>query len=230
MKTTNRHMLRWQIAIQEYRGNMKIIYKEGKRHTNADGLSRWPLDNFKSNPAYDPEVPANICIHFMEIDRKKNFRFSDWAPESGTPDSGNTDLEGTETPILGISSSELHTKFFNAVMKTYAKHKQCGILLQLLQQKYRSQILDSQLEEPWVRSYKDNNVFLIDGLIYHRKKHTSALTVVDRDHISLVLQECHDCPYMGHMNEDRTKERVASTAWWPKWEQELSEYINNCER
>ncbi|MBW0498043.1 hypothetical protein O181_037758 [Austropuccinia psidii MF-1] len=25
MKTTNRHMLRWQIAIQEYRGNMTII-------------------------------------------------------------------------------------------------------------------------------------------------------------------------------------------------------------
>ncbi|MBW0481773.1 hypothetical protein O181_021488 [Austropuccinia psidii MF-1] len=35
---------------------------------------------------------------------------------------------------------------------------------------------------------------------------------------------------MGHMNEDRTKERVASTAWWPKGEQDLSEYINTCER
>ncbi|MBW0510510.1 hypothetical protein O181_050225 [Austropuccinia psidii MF-1] len=35
---------------------------------------------------------------------------------------------------------------------------------------------------------------------------------------------------MGHMSEDRTKERVVSTAWWPKWEQELSEYINTCER
>ncbi|MBW0543044.1 hypothetical protein O181_082759 [Austropuccinia psidii MF-1] len=27
---------------------------------------------------------------------------------------------------------------------------------------------------------------------------------------------------MGHMSEDRTKERVASTAWWPKWEQDLT--------
>ncbi|MBW0493649.1 hypothetical protein O181_033364 [Austropuccinia psidii MF-1] len=35
---------------------------------------------------------------------------------------------------------------------------------------------------------------------------------------------------MGHMSEDRTKERVASKAWWPKWEQELSEYINTCSR
>ncbi|MBW0503312.1 hypothetical protein O181_043027 [Austropuccinia psidii MF-1] len=74
MKTTNRHMLKWQIAIQEYRGNMT------------------------SNPAYNTEVAAKIPIHFMEIDRRKNFRFSEWAPGSGTPDSGDTDSEGTEPP------------------------------------------------------------------------------------------------------------------------------------
>ncbi|MBW0510455.1 hypothetical protein O181_050170 [Austropuccinia psidii MF-1] len=182
---------------------MNIIYNKGKSHTNADGLSRLPLE--------------------------ENFRFSEWAPASGTPNSGETYLEVTETPILGIHSSELHNEFLNAVMKTYVKHKQCGILLQLLQQKYRSPELESQLEEPWLRVYKDNKLFLIDVLLYHRENHTSILTIVDRDHISLILQEYHDCPYMGHMNEDRTKERVARTAWWPKWEQELSEYINTCE-
>ncbi|MBW0491095.1 hypothetical protein O181_030810 [Austropuccinia psidii MF-1] len=80
MKTTNRHILRWQIAIQEYRGIMTIIYKEGKIHTNADALSRWPLDNVKSNPAYDPEVAAKIPMHITEIDRRKNFKFSEWEP------------------------------------------------------------------------------------------------------------------------------------------------------
>ncbi|MBW0490448.1 hypothetical protein O181_030163 [Austropuccinia psidii MF-1] len=212
-KTKNRHRLRWQIAIQEYRGNMTIIYKEGKSHTNEDGLSRWTLDNVKSNPVYDPKVAAKIPIHLMEINRKKNFRFSEWAPESGTLNSGNTYSEGIETPILGISSSELRNKFFSAVIKSYSKHKKCGILLQLLQQKYRSPELESQLEEPWLRDYKYNKFFLIDDLLHHREKHTSALTVVDRDHISLILQECHDCPYMVHMSEDRTKERVESTSW-----------------
>ncbi|MBW0525222.1 hypothetical protein O181_064937 [Austropuccinia psidii MF-1] len=166
----------------------------------------------------------------MEIDRKKNFRFSEWAPESGTLHSENTDSEGTETPLLGIHSSELHNEFSTAVLKCYSKHKPWGILLQLLKQKYSSLELESQLEESWLRVYKDNNFFLIDGPLYHREKHTSALTVVDRNHISLILQDFHDIPYMGHMSEDRTKERVASTAWWRKWEQELSEYINTCER
>ncbi|MBW0522029.1 hypothetical protein O181_061744 [Austropuccinia psidii MF-1] len=54
---------------------MTIIYKEGKSHTNADGLSGWPLDNIRSSPAYDPDVAAKIPIHFMEIDRRKNFIF-----------------------------------------------------------------------------------------------------------------------------------------------------------
>ncbi|MBW0528343.1 hypothetical protein O181_068058 [Austropuccinia psidii MF-1] len=55
MKTPNRHMLRWHIAIQEYRSNITIVHKDGNIHKNADGLSRWPLPNNINNPAYVPE-------------------------------------------------------------------------------------------------------------------------------------------------------------------------------
>ncbi|MBW0547296.1 hypothetical protein O181_087011 [Austropuccinia psidii MF-1] len=48
-------MLRWHIAIQEYRGNMTIVHKDGNIHKNADGLRRWPLPNNIYNPAYVPE-------------------------------------------------------------------------------------------------------------------------------------------------------------------------------
>ncbi|MBW0530740.1 hypothetical protein O181_070455 [Austropuccinia psidii MF-1] len=40
MKTPNRNMLRWQISIQEYGGNMIICHKSGNIHKNSDGLSR----------------------------------------------------------------------------------------------------------------------------------------------------------------------------------------------
>ncbi|MBW0542311.1 hypothetical protein O181_082026 [Austropuccinia psidii MF-1] len=123
----------------------------------------------------------------MELDRRKNFRFPKWATRSGTPDSGYTESEGKETPILGMSSSDLNNEFFSAVRKIYSKHKQCCILLQLLQQKYRSPELESRVEEPWLMDFKDNKSFLMDGMLYHRENHTSALTVVDRDHISLIL-------------------------------------------
>ncbi|MBW0516289.1 hypothetical protein O181_056004 [Austropuccinia psidii MF-1] len=55
-------MLNWQIAIQEYRGNMTIVHKAGNIHKNADGLSRWALPNTPDNPAYvptgaEPQIP-----------------------------------------------------------------------------------------------------------------------------------------------------------------------------
>ncbi|MBW0510695.1 hypothetical protein O181_050410 [Austropuccinia psidii MF-1] len=55
MKPPNRHILRWQIAMKEYRGNMTIVHKDGNIQKNADGLSRWPLPNNIYNPAYVPE-------------------------------------------------------------------------------------------------------------------------------------------------------------------------------
>ncbi|MBW0548088.1 hypothetical protein O181_087803 [Austropuccinia psidii MF-1] len=54
-KKPNRHMLRWQIAIQEYRGNMTIVHKDGNIQKNADGLRRWPLQNNIDDRAYVPE-------------------------------------------------------------------------------------------------------------------------------------------------------------------------------
>ncbi|MBW0541839.1 hypothetical protein O181_081554 [Austropuccinia psidii MF-1] len=48
-------MLRWQIAIQEYRGNMTIVHKDENIFKNAGGLSRWPLPKNIDNPAYVPE-------------------------------------------------------------------------------------------------------------------------------------------------------------------------------
>ncbi|MBW0509204.1 hypothetical protein O181_048919 [Austropuccinia psidii MF-1] len=55
MNTPTRHILKWQIAIQEYRGNITIVYKYGSIHKNADGLRRWRLPNDMYNPAYVPE-------------------------------------------------------------------------------------------------------------------------------------------------------------------------------
>ncbi|MBW0552994.1 hypothetical protein O181_092709 [Austropuccinia psidii MF-1] len=56
-------MLRSQIAIQEYRGNMTIVQKAGNIHKRADGLSRWALANTPVNPAYVPlEAETQIPI------------------------------------------------------------------------------------------------------------------------------------------------------------------------
>ncbi|MBW0521067.1 hypothetical protein O181_060782 [Austropuccinia psidii MF-1] len=62
MRNPNRQMLRWKISLQEYRGNMTIVHKNGNIHKNADGFSRWELPNTPENTAYvpkgsEPQIP-----------------------------------------------------------------------------------------------------------------------------------------------------------------------------
>ncbi|MBW0538060.1 hypothetical protein O181_077775 [Austropuccinia psidii MF-1] len=58
--TEAKHMLRWQLSIQEYRGNLTIVPKSGNIHKNADGLSRWALENTFDNPAWVPQEEHHI--------------------------------------------------------------------------------------------------------------------------------------------------------------------------
>ncbi|MBW0586533.1 hypothetical protein O181_126248 [Austropuccinia psidii MF-1] len=61
-------MSRWQIAIQEYRGNITIVHKAGNTHKNADGLSRWELPNTPDNPSYVPTgAEPQILIEGIKI-------------------------------------------------------------------------------------------------------------------------------------------------------------------
>ncbi|MBW0534836.1 hypothetical protein O181_074551 [Austropuccinia psidii MF-1] len=54
MKAPNRHMLIWQIAIQEYKVNMTIVHNGVNINKNSDVLSRWAFYNTRNNPAYVP--------------------------------------------------------------------------------------------------------------------------------------------------------------------------------
>ncbi|MBW0563330.1 hypothetical protein O181_103045 [Austropuccinia psidii MF-1] len=181
-------MLRWQISIQEYRGNMTIVHKDGNVHENADGLSRWPLPNNIDNPAY--------------------------VPEEASP----------QIPIEGISVTDLNTTFFEEVRNSYTQDKNCSILCQLLNKDCKDNSLIHALDEVWKKSYDEGIFHLLDGIIYHRTKHTCVMTVVDRSLINLVLKECHDSPFSGHLSEYRTRDKVKTCIWWPMWQKDVAEY------
>ena len=69
MKTPNRHMFRWQLAIQEYRGRMTITHRPGRNHQNADLLSRFPLPNDASNPGGvdDVDIIEIFGLHVVDL-------------------------------------------------------------------------------------------------------------------------------------------------------------------
>ncbi|MBW0576106.1 hypothetical protein O181_115821 [Austropuccinia psidii MF-1] len=56
------------------------------------------------------------------------------------------------------------------------------------------------------------------------------MTVVNRFTINLVLKECHDSHFSGHMSEDRTREKIKTCIWWPMWQKDVAEYFKTCDR
>ncbi|MBW0536652.1 hypothetical protein O181_076367 [Austropuccinia psidii MF-1] len=191
MKTPNRNMLRWHIAIQEYRGNMTIVHKSGNIHKNADGLSRWALENTPGNPA--------------------------WVPQE-------------EHHIEGTCVTDIGTKCFNQAKESYKMDKNCHILCQLLMRDCKDQSVSSKLDEIWKKAYNERRFHLLDGILYHRTKHTCVMALTDRTLIDTILHECHDSVSGGHLSEDRTLERVKTCSWWPNWKKNVSEYCQACDR
>ncbi|MBW0492968.1 hypothetical protein O181_032683 [Austropuccinia psidii MF-1] len=164
-------MLRWQIAIQEYRGNMTIVHKDGNIHKNSDGLSRWSLPNNIDNPAY---VRAEAS---------------------------------PQIPIERISFTDLNTTFFEEVINSYPQDKNCSILCQLLTKDCKENSLMHALDEVWRKYYDEGRFHLLDGIIYHRTKHTCGMTVVDR---SLINEQGKSCVNRWQLNSRRTAVSIKS--------------------
>ncbi|MBW0511027.1 hypothetical protein O181_050742 [Austropuccinia psidii MF-1] len=194
MKTPNSNMLKLEIAIQEYRGNITIVHKDGNIQKNVDRLSRCPLPNNIDNPAYVPEEA------FPQI------------------------------PIEGISVTNLNTSSFGEVRSGYTWDKNCRILFQLLTKYCKENSLIHASDEIWKKSYDEGRFHLLNGIIYHITKHKCVMTVVDRSLINLVLKECHETPFSGHLSEDRTREKINTCIWWPMWQKDVSYYGKTCDR
>ncbi|MBW0483028.1 hypothetical protein O181_022743 [Austropuccinia psidii MF-1] len=110
-----------------------------------------------------------------------------YVPEEASP----------QIPIEGISVTELNTTFFEEVRHSYTQYKNCRILYHLLKKDCKDNSLIHALDEVWKKSYDEGRFHLLDGIIYHRPKHTWVMAAVDRSLINIVLKECHDSPFSG---------------------------------
>ncbi|MBW0512043.1 hypothetical protein O181_051758 [Austropuccinia psidii MF-1] len=90
--------------------------------------------------------------------------------------------------------------------------------------------LSSKLDEAWKKEYDEERFDLLDGILYHRNKHTCVMALTARALISTILHECHDCVASGHLPEDRTLERVKTCSWLPNWRNNVAEYYQTCDR
>ncbi|MBW0586967.1 hypothetical protein O181_126682 [Austropuccinia psidii MF-1] len=77
-----------------------------------------------------------------------------------------------EYHIEGICVTDIGTELFSQVKESYRIDKNCHILSQLLMKDCKYPSLSSKLDEIWKKAYDEGRFHLIDGILYHRTKHT----------------------------------------------------------
>ncbi|MBW0530418.1 hypothetical protein O181_070133 [Austropuccinia psidii MF-1] len=129
---------------------------------------------------------------------------SRWAQEN-TPENAAW-VPQEEHHIEGICVTDIGTELFNQVKESY------------------------KIDEIWKKAYDEGRFHLLDGILYHRTKHTCAMALTDRTLINTILHECHYSVAAGHLSEYRTLERVKTCSWCPNWKNNVAEYCQTCDR
>ncbi|MBW0524715.1 hypothetical protein O181_064430 [Austropuccinia psidii MF-1] len=129
-----------------------------------------------------------------------------------------------EHHIEGMCATDIGTEFFNQGKESYKVDKICHILFNLLMKDFKNLLLSSKLNEVWKRAYDEGNFHLLDGILYHRTKHTFVIKFTDRTLINTILHGFHDSVVSGRLSEDRILQRVKTFSWWPNWRKYVAEY------
>ncbi|MBW0573819.1 hypothetical protein O181_113534 [Austropuccinia psidii MF-1] len=93
-----------------------------------------------------------------------------YVPEEASP----------QMPIEGISVTDLNTTFFEKVRNSYTQDGNRSILCQFLNKDCKDNSLIHALDEVWKKFNDEGRFHLLEGIIYHRNKHTCVMTVVER--------------------------------------------------
>ncbi|MBW0492175.1 hypothetical protein O181_031890 [Austropuccinia psidii MF-1] len=113
-----------------------------------------------------------------------------------------------EHHIEGICVTDSGTEFFNQAKQSYNMDRNCHILFRILMKDFKDPSLSSKLDEAWNKAYDEERFHLLDGILYHRTKHTCLMALTDRTLIKTILHECHDSVSFGNLSEEKTLERV----------------------
>lgn len=204
-KWTDRQLIRWQAAIQAYRGRITIRNRSGALNDNAGGSSRAPLPNDRSNPAADLDPDQSIEIGEIAFENIHNECLCRGIAvllvgEEEVALSGHIcqyldrdgSIEPDEYPFVTNSEAEavmasvtlsvLDNSFARSVEDAYQSDKELSAIYVALRDNSKDyeSIKDSQVVRPEVlKDLKLGRLFVLESLFYRRTGLAPALVVLD---------------------------------------------------
>ena len=200
--------LRWVAELSYYR--FRIHYKPGKKHGDADGLSRFPmdLDAFEKDCTENFNLSDLSSILAVRLNAEPPLAFVDVSLLQHKNDSELTQITKEELREYQLSD-EVVGPVYKCVLESRKPSKE-----ELKQWSRKSKVMLHQFRK----------LVIEDGLLVRQMKKRKQLVLPEKYH-SLVYRELHD--KLGHLGSDKVEELARQRFYWPYMQADIESYIQN---
>ena len=220
-------LARWLEELSQY--DMVIVHRPGKKHGNADGLSRITdsielCSNYKAGVDLS-SLPCKGCAYCSRAQRE-------WARFEEDVDNV------VPLSIRSLLANPEMTYWGPGFTKSQLRQAQLedDDLRQIIAWKEDS-VTPSEsflaLSSPAVKYYwlQYKHLLMKDRVLFYKWESESReklLLVVPASLREQVLQSCHDTKFAGHMGQNKTIARLKSTFIWYQMNKDSQNYVKSC--
>lgn len=226
-------LARWIEELSQY--DMIIQHRPGKKHGNADALSRIPDDLDLCNN-YQPiiqleDLPCGGC-KFCTRARKQWKTFEEDVdfvmPLSVRKVSVHNTLKDNE---IGSNWADSFSK--DELVKSQNQDTDIKQLVNWLNDDYEPRKQELQMCSPQVRHLWNckSQLQLKDGILYYLWEdplQDRLLFIVPKGLRQQVLRYCHDLRSSGHLGQNKTISRLKKTVYWYGMSTDCGLYVSTC--
>ena len=231
-KTANEALCRWLFFLEPYREHMTIIHRPGKKHGNADGMSRIrPVTRSCPYPQCpDPghKQPKAKTKHKDKVICSPEEKFN--SVELAAIQELRKRIDD-ETPDLIPS--------YTAEEMRKAQQRDTNIrrFMEIFlsnDEKPNSKVLVSEGTEVRIFCSLWYEMQVIDGVLYRKpkdgsKKQTPRL-VIPWEFRTDILEQMHNSIFAGHPGMSKMKATILCKFFWPHITKEIENWVRCCER
>lgn len=225
-------MCRWKMIINSYEVDLR--YREGRKHSNADAMSRIP----ERCEQYEPDIPESVQPETDKTSLEDKDRVAATRVKRPTDVKRKQRSQGQprkqkpakkpETWLQGRSNAELQDaqrqdKDIAPILKAMDKSPN--------EPKWEDiSPASSATKELWSQW---DQLTLIDGVLY-RKYINSATEVshlqliVPKTHRKEVFELCHTIKTSGHLGIHKTVSKIRQRCYWPKLKDDVRLWCKQC--